>query len=97
MTWETETVYSGMWQGLGGEEGWGLGVRTNPTWDVNIEVMEIKLGWENLEDCQTANLLFWKSPPKDAGVVKFSHDRMYRECTFNKVSKKFLAFFSFLT
>ena len=73
MTWKTETVYSGMWQGLGGGGGGGgLGVRTNPTWDVNIEVMEKKLGWENLEDCQTANLFFWKSPPKDAGVVKFS-------------------------
>ena len=55
-----------------GRGGGGLGVRTNPTWDVNIKVMENKLGWENLEDCQTANLLFWKSPPKDAGVVKFS-------------------------
>lgn len=67
MTWGTETVYSGMWEGLGGEGG-GVGVRTNPTWDVNIEVMENKLPWENLEDCQTAILLFWKSPPKDAGV-----------------------------
>ena len=57
--------------GRGGGGG-GLGVRTNPTWDVNIEVMENKLPWENLEDCQTANLLFWKSPPKDAGVVKCS-------------------------
>ena len=73
MTWGTETVYSGMWEGLGGEGGGGgLGVRTKPTWDVNVEVMENKLPWENLEDCQTANLLFWKSPPKDAGVVKFS-------------------------
>ena len=44
----------------------------NPTWDVNIEVIENKLPWENSEDCQTVNLLFWKSPPKDAGVVKLS-------------------------
>ena len=54
-----------------GEGGVG-GVRMNPTWDVNIEVIENKLPWENSEDCQTVNLLFWKSPPKDAGVVKLS-------------------------
>ena len=55
MTWGSETVYLGMWQGLGGEGGGGLGVRTNPTWDVNIEVMENKLPWENfgrLPNCQ---------------------------------------------
>ena len=55
MTWGTETVYSGMWEGLGGEGGGGLGVRTNPTWDVNIEVMEnkITLGkFGRLPNCQ---------------------------------------------
>ena len=41
-----------------GRGGGGREVRTNPTWDVNIEVMENKLPWENSEDCQTEILVF---------------------------------------
>lgn len=60
-----------MWEGLGGGGGGGFEGFRRTHLDVNIEVMGNKLPWENSEECQTVNLLFWKSPPKDAGVVKF--------------------------